>query len=46
MKFHPLLLISLIATAAFAAEKNAPTGRPVASSAERLGVSAARVAAK
>ncbi len=37
MKFHPLLLISLIATAAFAAEKNAPTGRPVASSAERLG---------
>jgi len=37
MKFYPLLLISLIATAAFAAEKNAPTGRPVASSAERLG---------
>jgi tetratricopeptide (TPR) repeat protein len=37
MKFHPWLLISLIATAAFAAEKNAPTGRPVASSAERLG---------
>ncbi|MEA3159767.1 MAG: hypothetical protein QOD95_1315 [Gammaproteobacteria bacterium] len=37
MKFYPLLLISLIATAAFAAEKNAPPGRPVASSAERLG---------
>jgi tetratricopeptide (TPR) repeat protein len=37
MKFYPLLLISLIATAAFAAEKNAPTGRPVTSSAERLG---------
>jgi tetratricopeptide (TPR) repeat protein len=37
MKFYPWLLISLIATAAFAAEKNAPPGRPVASSAERLG---------
>jgi tetratricopeptide (TPR) repeat protein len=37
MKFYPLLLISLIATAAFAAENNAPTGRPVTSSAERLG---------
>jgi hypothetical protein len=37
MKFYPLLLISLIGTAAFAAEKNAATDRPITSSAERLG---------
>ena len=37
MKFYPLLLISLIATAAFATEKNAPPGRPVTSAAEQLG---------
>jgi tetratricopeptide (TPR) repeat protein len=37
MKIHPLLLISLIGTAGFAAEKNALTDRAVTSSAERLG---------
>jgi tetratricopeptide (TPR) repeat protein len=37
MKIYPLLLISLIGTTGFAAEKNGATDRPVASSAERLG---------
>lgn len=37
MKIYPLLLISLIGSAGIAAEKNAATDRPAASSAERLG---------
>jgi tetratricopeptide (TPR) repeat protein len=37
MKIYALLLISLIGTAALAAEKNAATDRPAAASAERLG---------